>query len=546
MSATLIDTPTQGAPGDGIGAGPARILADLALLAALLAVVFLITDGWFSADEVVMRQQSAVLVETDGWTVEPDVAANAVDPDRRFALLARSDRVGNEIAPYTKHPLAPILAAQGERLAGERGRYLPGIAAVLGSCLLFAQRFGRSRIAFWILVVGTTAIFHTTVLWAHGPALFFATAAVVLLYPAGRSPRAREVLIGSLAVAAVATLRSEGLLLGAALSVGMAVSLHGIRARIVSLGPLAASAIVYVAEPIVRSRAIGSASSRLAAPVSGSGGWSSRIDVVRIMLIEPATASGLGSLRILGAIALIAASFGLRTGRIGVRPGRTLLVFAGIFYGLGALSTPIPGLMVAMPLLAACLPWIRTPAPEERNALIAAAVFALAVFSTSYDDAGGGDWGARYLFVGVPLLALPVVPAIEKMRHDERGRAVLLAASICAVCVHVGILNEILGRSETVETVDSVTSTVLAERSNDPQLITAVSDERLSRFLYDRGLRGRVFHVPPEREPQFLQLESIRSADRLLWIDLPAEGMARSGQLIETHGSVSIRTEVRR
>ncbi len=405
MSVTLLDTVTSGTSVVGAKLRPARILADLAVLAALLVVVVLITDGWFSADEVVMRQQSAVLVETGGWTVEPDVAAGAVDPGHRFALLARSDRVGTEIAPYTKHPLAPVLVAQGERLAGERGRYLPGIAAVLGSCLLLAQRFDWSRVAFWILATGTTAIFHTTVLWAHGPALFFATAAVVLLFRAGRSPTAHEVLIGSLAVVAVAALRSEGLLLGAALSAGVAVGSRGTRERFVSLGPLAASVIVYVVEPLVRSGVIGSAASRLGAPVSGSGSWSSRIDVVRIMLIEPSIAGGLGSLRILGAFALIGASVGLRTGRIGVGPGRTLLVLAGVFYGLGALSSPIVGLVIAMPMLAACMPWIRTPAREERGALVAAAAFALAVFASSYDDAGGGDWGARYLFIGVPLLA---------------------------------------------------------------------------------------------------------------------------------------------
>ncbi len=132
------------------------------------------------------------------------------------------------------------------------------------------------------------------------------------------------------------------------------------------------------------------------------------------------------------------------------------------------------------------------------------------------------------------------------MLNDERGRAVLLAASVCAACVHVGVVNDILGRDATVETVDMVAATVRTEVSNDSQLIVAVSDERLSRFLYDRGVRGRVFHVPPELEGEFLDLQSIRSADRLLWIDLPEEGESRPGSVIETHGSVTIRTEVRR
>ncbi|MFW2382812.1 MAG: hypothetical protein ACN4GZ_13730 [Acidimicrobiales bacterium] len=548
MSATLVERPTAtevAASGAGF---PRRLLADVVCLTALLLGVVFITDGWFSADEVVMRQQSKVLAQTSQWAVPPDTAALAVDPDLHFALLARSDRIGTEIAPYTKHPLVPIMVATGERIAGSRGRYLPGVAALLGASLLLAHRFDWSRAAFWLLAVGTTAFFHVSVLWAHAPALFFASLAIVLLHPAGRSPTAREIVLASVSVSIVALMRSEGLLLGAALSlsVGIDALRRSSRARMLAVGPLAASVLVYITEPILRSSVFGSGSTRLTPPASGSSGLTSRVDVARIMFIEPSVSGGLGSVRLLGALVLVAVSFGLRTGKVSKRPGRALLILSVGFYLLGALSSPIPGLVVAMPLLVACVPWIIQPAAEERRALTAAAAFALAVVASSYDNAGGGDWGARYLFIGVPLLAIAIVPAAKHMSANPDGKWVLVSAAVCALSVQVGVLDGVIGRSTTVETVDQVAATIEAHTSTDPQLVAAVSDERLSRFLYDRGVRGRVFHVPPGLEEQFLVLEAVRSSDRVLWVDLPDQAETRPGDVIETHGSVSIRTEVRR
>ncbi|MBT8241680.1 MAG: hypothetical protein KJN63_10675 [Acidimicrobiia bacterium] len=123
---------------------------------------------------------------------------------------------------------------------------------------------------------------------------------------------------------------------------------------------------------------------------------------------------------------------------------------------------------------------------------------------------------------------------------------VLATAAACALIVHAGLLNDLVNRSDTVETVDSVASTIERTLSSDTGTVAAVSDERLSRFLYDRGVRGPVFHVPPLGEDRFFDLDGLDQIDRVVWVDVGSVGDARPGELVVTHGSVSIRTEVHR
>ncbi|MBT8241679.1 MAG: hypothetical protein KJN63_10670 [Acidimicrobiia bacterium] len=421
MSATLTDRAVAAGSAERNAPSAARIALDAGILAVLLCLVVTFTDGWFTADEVVMNQQSSLLVTEGRWTTSPDPGADAIDPDRLFPLLARADRIGTDIAPYTKHPVAPAVVAFGEALGGRSGRHVPGALAVLGASMLLASRFEWSRLAFWFLALATTAVFHVSVVWAHAPALFFATAAAVLLFPPRRAPTTTEVVLASTAVAATALFRSEGLLLGAGLSASMFLVPLGSsgRRRIMAVGPILAAVVVYVGEPLARTAAFGTASAPLAVPATDSSGWQSRLEVVRIMLLEPSVAGGLGALRLFGALALVIASVGLATRRLEVRQASVLLIGAVCCYLAGVLSTPIPGLLVAMPLITASVPWIVAPRRHETGAIVAAAVFACGVIVTSYDNAGGGDWGARYLFIGVPLLALALVPALERMLSED-------------------------------------------------------------------------------------------------------------------------------
>lgn len=544
MSQTIDRSLTPGI--ERSGGGVETIRPHVGALVVLMLSVVVLTTGWFSADEVVMRQQSDSLL-AGTWTAEPNLEASLLDPENLFSLLARSDRIDGDVAPYTKHPIAPVLFAAGEGVAGDRGLYFAGLFSLLGTAILFAHRFRWSPIAFWVPVLATTSLFHLSVVWAHVPALVIATVASLAAFGRDEPISNRRAFLAAVAVVGVSLLRSEGLLLGAALSVGLlATRPHDVGSRIRSALPLAGSVVAYLAEPAVREVWFGASAGPLTAPVASSAAESfvaGRLGVLRVMFIEPSIEAGLGQARFVGLLLLVGGSIALRRGRL--RPTSAPVIFgaAAVMYAVGTLGSPIPGLFVAMPIMAAAVPWMSVRSAATRGAATAAVAFAGAVVLTSYDNAGGGDWGARYLFIGVPLLVLLVVPAIERARRVENTTPFIVAALICGLSVQVGILEGILSRGSTVETVDSVRQTIERELSDDPALVVAVSDERLSRFLYDRGLRGPSFHVPTASEGQFDQL--IRP-ERVLWVDLGELAETRAGQIVATAGSVVIRTEVRR
>ncbi len=523
-----------------------RLVPDVALATVILAMFVLLTSGWFSADEVVMRQQATELVENRRWTAEANPVAGTLDPAHRFALLARSDRVEGQIAPYTKHPVAALGFATGRTL-GDWGLYLPGLFSVLGSCVLLAWRFQWSRIAFWFPLLATTALFHLTVVWAHAPALFPATLVAVLVsdrdWP---NPRRTGSLVA--AVALVSLLRSEGLLLGAAVTGALLLGMSKAdqtRRFVLASAPLLAAVAVYVLEPVVRSALFGSTSGVLNVPISGESSLvAGRFGVAQILFLEPSIGNALGQLRFVGALLLIGASIGLKTERLPKRQATLVAGVGALLYVVAVAGGPIPGLVIAMPLIFTALPWVRFG--QEKRPLAAFGLFASAVLATSYDSAGGGDWGGRYLFIGVPMLLVAVIPVVHHLVVDVDVGPLLVAAAVAAGSIQVGVLLDILDRSGTVDVVDDVIASTRVIRAENAGVIVAVSDERLARFLYDRGLRGASFHVPEDEEDRFVEDVLAPNGGDVLWIDLPDRSERREGDVLISHGSVSMRTEVRR
>jgi hypothetical protein len=253
-----------------------------------------------------------------------------------------------------------------------------------------------------------------------------------------------------------------------------------------------------------------------------------------------------GRLLLPGLLLLVGASVLASRGRLPDRPLLLVLAAGVAMYLPAVVSGPVPGFFVAMPLLTIALPWLRFSSTFDVVAVTAVGIFGAAVVATSYDQAGGGDWGARYLLIAVPFLLLLVHPALMRMLATGGGRAVVVAGIAAAVLVQAGVLVDVAGRGDTVAVVDDVAATIADLRAADPGLVVAVSDERLSRFLYDRGLRGPSFHVAVEREDGFEGLLENSGTERIAWVDLESTGLDRDGELVETHGSVTIRTAVRR
>ncbi len=522
-------------------------------MSVLLLVAAFTTTGWFSADEVVMSQQSTALASGGPWVVPGNSAADAIDPDRRFALLARAERAGTEIVPYGKHPALPATLSIFQRIAGGPGRYLPAALAALVAALIVSALSGWSRLGFWIVGLGSPLLFHVTVLWGHAHALAFSALALYGVHRVcrGGAPDAIGAITLVAGLVGASLLRSEGLLLAAALGLAFVLVAAGTRANryMVALAPLplVVAMTVYLGEPVLRERLIGGSASPLG-PSSGEGfTLASRLSVAQIMLIQPSlSGSTLGSLRLVGLVVLIVASFAAWRHAISTDRLRALAVVGGAGYVLAFAEGPSPALLVAMPLLVIALPWVTFTSAFNQLVGIVILSFSLAVILTSYDNAGGGDWGARYLFIVVPFLAVLAVPAIRRAWDDPGGRSVVLAGLVAAAALQGGVILDLFGRDETVTTVDDVAEAIRRQGSSHSDSVVAVTDERLARFLYDRGLRGASFYVPADQENEFAELLDTAGVRVVVWVDLGQVGTERDVEPVETHGSVSIRTVVRR
>lgn len=524
------------------------------VLLVLLATLAVTGDGWFSADEVPVAQQVSRLTEDGTWSVDVDPAATAIDPEHRFHLLARTDRIDGTVVPYAKHPLYPLLLWPFGAAGPERLPFVVAALAGVGGAVAVSASLRWSRPAFWMAVLGTTLPFHVGVLWAHAPAFGLTGLAALGLSRAAdvdRGARRRWVVVASVALAMAVLLRTEALLLGVAVTVALLwrdrADLR--RAGSLALLPAIGAGLAFLVEPTLIEVLAGSRSGGSALIASGRDlSVAGRISVLRIMLLEPSvTDAGRAALRLLGLVLLFAGA-GLARSRTGSQ--RAIAgISAGavgcyaIAFGTGA----APGLLVAMPLVA--LAGILMVATRRSGApffVVAFGVFGSLVVATSYDSGGGGDWGSRYLFVGVPLLLVGLVPTLTAAATDRRLRPLVAAAALATLAVQAEVAVDHYSRESTVEVVDAVRATAATELDADPDAVVAVSDERLARFLYDRGLRGASFHVPADWENEFDELLDRAGVTRIVWIDLGPADQDRPGRLIETHGSVAIRTLVRR
>ena len=157
-------------------------------------------------------------------------------------------------------------------------------------------------------------------------------------------------------------LRSEGLLLAAALGLAFVLVAAGTRANryLVALAPLplVVAMTVYLGEPVLREWLIGGSASPLG-PSSGEGlTLASRLGVAQIMLIQPSlSGSTLGSLRLVGLVVLVVASFAAWRHALSPDRLRALAVIGGAGYVFAFAEGPSPALLVTMPLLVIALPW---------------------------------------------------------------------------------------------------------------------------------------------------------------------------------------------
>lgn len=403
--------------------------AHLLVLAALTVgvAIFATSSGIQVADDGSYQLQLQALAEGD-WTYE--AGTERFDPDGSHYPITKAQGGPTEFSPSAKRPAWAWLANAVAPITGVGRAYATlGIVSVLvlaGAAWAIAGRHDPrwSRSAFWVAGTAPVAI-AAGVPWAHAAGA--ACAGVALLGIVWLGEGRRPVLAGAcaaLGAAGAILVRAEGLILAAAVVVGLVVALaRGGRRWSVALGSgavLGAWVVVVAWAEAAWTRAIVGASITSLSAREGSAIADSFIQArlhgaLRSMIDGPSPS------RNIALIAIVAITAGCAWA---VAAGHHRLVVAwqaAVLLSLVLLAErvrwlqdfPVNGILTTWPILVtglaaiAAVAWRRLPVE-----LVVAGVYVAGVLASQYPDGGAGSWGARFLALGtVPLAVLAVAGA---------------------------------------------------------------------------------------------------------------------------------------
>lgn len=428
-----------------------HVVGYLVLLVCLLGLVDR-DDGW-NFDDGAYATQVQVLRDGQGGTswAYPYLQRDR-DPASRFAPVSHSTTTSDGTFPYVKQP-AWIVALQGSSSLADRfgdptwGLYLPGVLGAVAAALaagLLAERLaadtpGVGALSFWAVGLGPLLV-HTHALWAHTTAAALGgVAALGLVALAQGRGRWWHLVAMAVAVAAMATLRTEAALFAAALAmVAFAVSLRASLAAGADRGRAVLEALWWSA-PVVAAAAVARlATSRWTlalAPgteVDGPddagpqfGFVSGRLNGLLRTFVDGMGASQAGTF-----LALVAGVLALGGGVVAHRrPGRPVeplgllgLAVAVLVVRSSVAPDDLGGFVAAAPLVVAGLAaWRWSEAATAERALVGlVALHAAAVFVTQYPEGGSRDWGGRFLFpVLVPASVVGVTTLWRLLAASE-------------------------------------------------------------------------------------------------------------------------------
>lgn len=503
----------------------------LVLAAAVVATGF---HGVFSSDEGAGILQAQAVHH--GWSI--DHPFPVADPEGRWYPLEKSGRThGGGFAPLPKKPLYSTLNALADRLLGAQGMALlsaigalsaavvaAGLARLvdpgLGKPTLWLTGLATPLLADGLIVIGHTlgAALAGALVWSaltamkrlsvpalacvavsagigamvRNESILFAAAVVLVLLVRGLHRDRRASLVVSAAV-------SLGLVAGVALDRRWTDGLFG-------SGGLSGSPGLVEAVPSLSASRTGVLDDRWTAFVTS---WLRPGYEVR----SPAQIVGL-ALVVVGGVLVYAA----RRTPVDRSFVRFLTVAMGVLaFGRivlpGATPDVVPGLLIACPfvvwgVLALCRSSMQEPVVQVLLAVFG--VFAAAVLSTQYREAGSWEWGGRYFAVGLPVLA-PVlaVGGRDLLRRLDvvTGRAVL--AALVAVGLALGVTGVRAVRDSRMlsgDLVDSVMAVADESPPGDGGLPVIISTEaELPRTAWDRIHDARWFYADPASMGQLLQ-----------------------------------------
>jgi hypothetical protein len=425
----------------------------LGLAAALLALTAWVrTDVSYSVDEPAAIIQAKLLAAGDGWLLPNPLPS--IDPEGDHPYLVLSDEGEKGTAPYAKHPVYPAVLAVADRVGGQTAMVLLSVAGALVAAVLTARIARRIDPALevwslWAAGVASPLFFDSQLVIAHTLGAAAAGAAVLAALSLRRRWSWAAAGGGAAALIAATMVRTEAVLFAVVLAAALAAG--GVRGRdrrrVAAGGAWAGAAVLAVlADRSLLARITG-------APVSGlntAAGrdalefLATRASSTATMLLAPGEGWAAEPQTALFLVLVAALGLGLLLRRSTASPvavglaGGALVAAALAPFLLGA-PAATPGILIVFPVLTVGLLTLDREVWDHVVTgwlLRVGGAYVVLVALTQYAQAGGVEWGARYLAVALPVLVpvavASVAAALRRMPAPPRRVALgcLVAASL--------------------------------------------------------------------------------------------------------------------
>jgi hypothetical protein len=435
----------------------APLWAHALVLAVLLAALFVASRpgvAW-SADEGIGILQAELLDDPGRWVYEHPLAD--LDPEGGARPFVWGEEGANGVVPYARHPLYPVLLVPAVQV-GPAGPAAVSMVGVLAASLLVAsvaRRLddGLARPARWFAGLGSPLLFDGYLALAHTWAA--ACVALALLGALRLLERWRWLDVAALVVGVVGAvlLRSEALFVGPAIAVAAVVA--SLRRPTLSRAvPIAAVAVVsaglaWIGEDWWSRQILGSTSTT-SVPAVDSSWLSGRIEGFRLTWLAASyDHDPLGdALLRLGVVACTAGLVLLGRRLSSQTVGLALVATGAACYVVRAVAVPadpVPGLLLAVPLLAGGLLCLRRTHLDDlavRVLGVAAVLTVGGIAVTQYSRGGGYEWGGRYFAVALPMLLPLALVGLREVATAvaSTGRRPLLVTGAVVITAAVLVL----------------------------------------------------------------------------------------------------------
>ncbi len=511
---------------------PLWIHTVLVAVVLLSALVFVKPTQVWSSDEGAIRLQ-ATTIESGGWFLERPFSG--IDPEGATAPIQAATVDGDRYAPFTKHPITPLLVAL---VPGSSDGWVPvllTLAATLAAAVVMSLIAGmwdvRARAwTLWTGAIGTSLLFYGFTVLHHSLAALIAAAAVLALMHEVRKTSTPAVAVAAASVLVLPFIRREGVLFAVALGFAVVVTRRAsdLRRRLAVGSIIAASGLAGMVANGWWARAIAGEP----AVIEGDRPFLSLARVVEGIAAGLFDFEGVVSLTAVWALLFLVGWVGLGRGFAAHRQaGRMHWMFAiaasvGAAAIVGVAQPLLGGFVIAMPWLIGGLFLVPGRLAAMRGAptlLVAAATYAGAVIVTQERHAGGAQWGGRYLVLALPLVVPVVVVAWRAVADVVPARSVRALATASAVTAAALFVTTVVvldrGRSTVEETVDTWLS-VSVEMGPDgvgSRPVWVSPDSQLGRFAWQHVEAVDMLMIPTDLETYLDRYTALRP-ERFLYL----------------------------